>query len=757
MMKNLLYTTLVLAAFAACPATAQELSKADSLKRYPNYGNAFEHLLQKPIKVEKFENKHLGDHLFIMAGAGADFVSGEDKPGAITTLKVGDWITPVHGIRLGINVGYNNIAQNRVAMAGGELDYLMNLSALGTGRYSLSRPFELSLVLGGDLLYGRKNGTGGLGIGAHGGLLGTVRLSNTAFLYLEPRIGLYQNKPFIGAGYTWRNYRAMTSMTVGLGYKLLSGEARHDDEWESTGLPDNVFISAGLGGGAMVVKPLRSTTDNIGGYGALAIGKMFDPYSSLRLKGKVGVYKTREITKLKVASAQLDYMFNLTALMAGYNRERQFWINGVVGADMAFAKYLNGDFVPGIGAGVQMNLKVGRYTALYLEPRLDMYGDKYNPASTTARQKDVVATVEMGITFMRNDASNKAYHGEGRLVRHNFWDNLFIQGGMGVSSVATRQLIDHPSKLLSPIAAVAVGSWFDQYSGLRLYADGRKQSSSMADSKGRKMVTGGIDYLWNLSNFIAGYDPDRTFEVSASVGPRIGVRARDKRIYGGASVSLQGLVHLNKLTAVYVEPTVQTFQYNLMSGGVRLKGMGFAGNVMAGVQFTMRGYNARTANEQFDADKQTPRTFFFIEGGPSTNVRELRTLKTDIKLGYGQWYNAAMAWRVNGNVEAGSNYSRITAGADWMLSLSTLAYGYKPNRVVGVNALAGINIGGMHERGKDQFSPDLHVGGQLTVRVAPTVQLFIEPQASMRVLTIKTAGKPLQGCMSASAGLSYSF
>lgn len=753
--KNFLYTFLLIAtAAASTPAMAEELAEEDSLK-YPRYDNAFDYLLQKPLKMEKFENKKPGDHLFIMTGGGVNLVESQNRPGYFATMKLGDWITPVHGVRIGGTAGFFDIGK-RVPFVSAELDYLMNLSTLGTGRFSWTRPAELALVVGGDFTYARKNGTDGTGFGIHAGLLGTVRLSNMTFVFAEPRIGISQDDPLIGSGHTWRGYRPTGSITVGMGYKLLSGDYRHHDVWDNNGLPDNVFLSVGLGAGAQVVKPLPTVKDNIGMIGAMAIGKQFSKYSALRLKGKLGLYKTEQETKVKMAQGQLDYLFNLTNLFGGYKQGRTYWLNGVIGADAAFTKTKAETWSLGAGAGVQMNVRVGRYTTLYLEPRMDIYPDKYNPLSTTARRKDVVGSVELGLTFMRNDASNEKKFGEASLHRQSFWDNLFIQGSAGFSAVATRQVKNHLKDLMSPTAAVAVGTWLDKYSGLRVYGEGRKLYRSYNDN-GVKMVTGGIDYMWNLSNFIAGYDPDRVFEVSATIGPRLGVRARSQRIYPGASASLQALVHVNKLTALFVEPAIQTFQYDLLGGGVKFRGMGFTGSVMAGLQFTMRGYDSKAANSQFREDDKALRSFTFIVGGPSNNVKRLKTLNTDIRFGYGRWYNAAMAWRAGAEIETKTRFTRLAVNADWLLSLSTLTYGYNPDRFLGVNFIAGVGLANKNEYEKNQFNPDIHAGGQLTFRVNRDLHLLIEPQASIRLLTNKGGGKPFEGAMSISGGLAYNF
>ena len=72
--------------------------------------NALDYVLQKPAMNEKFKKKRFGDHLFIAPEAGVTFMRGNSpfwyhSYGGRVGLTVGDWLTPVHGLRLGLNAG----------------------------------------------------------------------------------------------------------------------------------------------------------------------------------------------------------------------------------------------------------------------------------------------------------------------------------------------------------------------------------------------------------------------------------------------------------------------------------------------------------------------------------------------------------------------------------------------------------------------------------------------------------------------------
>ena len=84
-----------------------------------------------------------------------------------------------------------------------------------------------------------------------------------------------------------------------------------------------------------------------------------------------------------------------------------------------------------------------------------------------------------------------------------------------------------------------------------------------------------------------------------------------------------------------------------------------------------------------------------------------------------------------------------------------MAYGYDNDRIVSVHAFSGVGLGYLDERQRTSFSPDLHVGGQLRVRLSPKLDLFAEPCLTGRFITVKTAGKHVAPHFSTQFGISY--
>ena len=77
--------------------------------------NALDYVLQRPNRNQFYKPKKFGDHLFIALEAGTgwfhnperlfDFEGTDAKFG----INVGDWVTPVHGWRVGINGGSHRL------------------------------------------------------------------------------------------------------------------------------------------------------------------------------------------------------------------------------------------------------------------------------------------------------------------------------------------------------------------------------------------------------------------------------------------------------------------------------------------------------------------------------------------------------------------------------------------------------------------------------------------------------------------------
>ena len=92
-----------------------------------------------------------------------------------------------------------------------------------------------------------------------------------------------------------------------------------------------------------------------------------------------------------------------------------------------------------------------------------------------------------------------------------------------------------------------------------------------------------------------------------------------------------------------------------------------------------------------------------------------------------------------------------------MPDLSTLAYGYDAERKLTLKGVAGVALGVETNGNRNTFSPDIHVGGQMELRLSPQVGLFAEPMLTGKIITGKTAGKRIVPAGSAMLGLNYYF
>ena len=203
----------------------------------------------------------------------------------------------------------------------------------------------------------------------------------------------------------------------------------------------------------------------------------------------------------------------------------------------------------------------------------------------------------------------------------------------------------------------------------------------------------------------------------------------------GGQVGLRAQWNANKMWGFYVEPQIRLYDNDFLPGSRFTKfDVDMVGHLSAGVQANLRDYDAKVARERFQADQK--RNFVSAGLGFETNGCGLRTASQYGPVGrfsFGKWYSPISAWRVNlGGFEKENNkrrYMRITAGADYMLDLSTLGMGYNPDRPVTLRGVAGVDFGtDLVVRGKGYFLTEFHGGAQLAVKTGKNCEVYLEPQ-----------------------------
>lgn len=108
-------------------------------------------------------------------------------------------------------------------------------------------------------------------------------------------------------------------------------------------------------------------------------------------------------------------------------------------------------------------------------------------------------------------------------------DNIFISVGAGAQGCVNPNNFDYGfGHAITPLIHVSVGKLINPVWGVRaqvagmwstLYTDYNRVKGDYAEYKNKKYFTLRADAMYNLSNAIAGYNPDRLFNVSVFAGP----------------------------------------------------------------------------------------------------------------------------------------------------------------------------------------------------------------------------------------------
>ena len=245
-------TKSVCAALLFCPLSILASTQNSALsEQRDSTMNALDYVLQRPNPNPRFETKKFGDHLFLSGSIGPDWMRSNDgatgigsETGMRAEISVGDWLTPVHGWRFTLGAGrHSGVDGSKPYFLGASIDYMMNLSALVRGEKP-SRRFEIMALGGVELEALHKSGAGTkMAAGLHIGFQPRLYLSNTTYLFLEPRFGFYSDNLDLVS--TWHRFDWNASLLIGLGYRINPRPGFHRDNslFDSERFGDNMFIS----------------------------------------------------------------------------------------------------------------------------------------------------------------------------------------------------------------------------------------------------------------------------------------------------------------------------------------------------------------------------------------------------------------------------------------------------------------------------------------------------------------------------------
>lgn len=155
------------------------------------------------------------------------------------------------------------------------------------------------------------------------------------------------------------------------------------------------------------------------------------------------------------------------------------------------------------------------------------------------------------------------------VVTNSFWQNWFIQGNFHWDAWYSTQ--EHSNNLdrglfkshrSNPGVSVAIGKWFTPGIGLRTKVQGiwgrtvlghRVGNDRIEDSHGTKYWIANEHVLFNLSNMIGGYNPNRFWSIIPFAGGGIGRNMNANRYAMGLSLGLLNEFRLSNRLALNVE------------------------------------------------------------------------------------------------------------------------------------------------------------------------------------------------------------
>ncbi len=668
---------------------------ADSLVVDTAYNfNAIDYLLQRPASMPKFENKEFFDHFFISAEAGATWMrANPDGYGGISNgyrfgVQFGDWITPVHGWRVGLNAGrHKGLYGNKPVFAGVSADYLMNLSALMRGD-DYTRKFDViaSAGLEAQMLHrlGRKFFAGGARLGMQFRWYATP----STFLFAEPRFGIYSDN--LDDGKTWHHYDWQASISFGLGYRLTrSGFWRRsvdNSEFVSDRFSDNLFAGVGVGAATFTNQPadvLKNTSVYYSGF----VGKWFAAHSGVRIKASIGQIKERRLPSRWSGIVDLDYMANLNSIINGYDPDRKIATNFFVGVSAIAAENTSKHFYPGLHAGGQAVWNVSRNVGLYIEPELRMFKSSLMNANIS-RRFIMMPSVSLGLIYRSRPTRSRNFDDFMRQERQAFAAarTHYISAGGGVFG---RSSAWKPAFM----ATVSFGGWFTPQTGWRfnLGADNYEDGSNTYRS-----VYTGADLVLSLSTLASGYDPSRVFDLRAFGGitiarARYQYRGLHQEYVFGPEAGLHAAFKVSSNFELFLEPMVQALKIpdyrRRFNPQWRLS---------AGITYRM----GRDSNPSSSSDESEKKNF--VSAGVGTGIYSEtmynHRLPLAINVGAGRWLNDISGVQLSGSYLGTKMHKRYglyvySATLDYLLNISALLNDGKRSNHINIIGIVGAGAG----------------------------------------------------------------
>lgn len=446
----------------------------------------------------------------------------------------------------------------------GSLDYVLNVGN-AFGGYRPRQVFQLLFNVGvSGAMVNNSSGTH-LYPGVDAGLTGLFRVSPNWGVFLHPQMHLF------GRDFARRInslHAPLASLAVGVRYTIGDYTRTFTDDY-ATYAPDKHYFLNFAGG---VTHRLRA------GYGQgmdfnIGFGKRFTPVSSWRvsLDGNADPQSPHYVA----LALQADYLASITTSMYGYNPNRVFDLQLVVGLFGGAANYdrdIRATY--GIKGGFQAGFRLNSALDLVIEPQFLAMSA---PDVRSSRKWIPELRGLVGLRYKLGTPEG----GRGRIADAPYGDArtfLSIAGGPSMfSGTATRK-----NPKVTGTFDVSLGRWFSLVSGFRL-----TYGSDWVERSGATRYVGSahLDYLLNFTSLF-DRSAERRFHVIGAVGGGLAFCHDSKSAFGAMTYGgVQFRYNLPHNIDIHIEPGAEFWGNRVLPDPVGSHRFVMNGRVTAGLSF----------------------------------------------------------------------------------------------------------------------------------------------------------------------------
>lgn len=579
-------------AAAAQDSAMQRRSQADTAYRVKY--NALKYSMQKRYQPQgrEFVNKKFLDNFFVSFWGGYNRIIPQGgmnlSGGPEIGLSVSKFFSPKNGVRLYGNWQSANRQSDNEKWTNYTfgVDHIFNLSTALAG-YNPYRMLELSTVEGLGVHLASLAGEKQKAADFHLGLQMKISTGTRLDVFMEPGISFYTDGIDISGNNNSHGYDIGFNARVGMNYRLGTFTPRGSTEAGDENFLDNTFISAGMGLQAQNSSLAREQglLGSTGPIFSVAAGKWFLDLFGFRLSafGSYDVWKANQKTGIDrmtlYAGGRAEVMLNPFAFFKKDVRSMKWGIVPMFGVELGMMKKqdereLVSKSYTGMTGGLQFKYYPTENLAFFVEPRMSFVPYTFTEKTISGKVNeysfmDKLMNVSVGVELRRPTRSQWQQLAK---LRGDFTPYYYTSYAVGMTM--PQQLNRPTSRRPGFIIGAAVGRQFSSLSGVRLGLDFNNAATRTADDKTDRytFTSLSLDYMFDISNWVIGYDPERKFGTEVFGGPVITRCFEPGKTYVGGEGGVRPYWRLGEQFDIFAESKLRLYTKRYMNSRGGAKG-----------------------------------------------------------------------------------------------------------------------------------------------------------------------------------------